>query len=123
MSAERRREPRHRFRLPLTLVWRRRELVVESVDVSFRGILVQTDEKLPERQLVRLRVRLPDGAELAVMGMVVRAVAGCARGPGIAIQLYGLGTEERARWEHFVRGIRVSATRQPPPLAAHVANG
>jgi Tfp pilus assembly protein PilZ len=115
MGVERRRDRRHAFRFPMILSWGREEIVAQSEDVSFRGVFVRTDMPLPERQLVRLRVTLPPaGVELNAMGMVTRRLGpGSDRAPGVGIQFYAMGPEERERWHGFVRYVSALDAAQP----------
>lgn len=110
--AERRRERRYGSGVRLVVLAGGREVAAVSEDVSFSGVFVRVDAPLPERQLVRLRLRLPpEGDELEVMGVVARR-APAARGlpPGVGIRLFALGREQRARWDRFVAGVRGAAS-------------
>jgi Tfp pilus assembly protein PilZ len=109
MVTERRRDRRLQYRVGLVLHAARREIVAQTQDVSFNGILVRTDTPLPLRGLVRLRFTLPsEGDQLEVMGMVARsATAGAS--PGAGIQFYGLSLEHRQRWNRFIRFVAAGA--------------
>lgn len=116
MRLEKRRDRRYPYCERVTLTWGRREFVARSEDVSFNGLLVRTDAPIPERQLVRLSLRLaPDGAEIRLTGMVIRRTRWPRAEPGLAIVLYAVGTLERDRWERFVRlvGSRVADPVNP----------
>lgn len=116
-GAERRRDRRHPCRIRLVVTRSGHDQAVVTEDVSFTGLFFRTDTPIAERQLVRLRLELPDGQELAVMGMVARNVP--ARGglpPGIGIQFYALAPAERKRWFAFVR-----SAASAPAVAVAVA--
>jgi hypothetical protein len=104
--AELRRGDRTAYRLPVTLLRGREEIPLRSEDVSFHGIFLETDEPLPLRHLVRLRLILPPyDRELLAHGMVVRVVPPGnpeGRRPGVGIELYALDRAARTVWGHFV---------------------
>jgi hypothetical protein len=104
--AELRREGRTAYRLPVTLVRGREEIPLRSEDVSYHGLFLETDEPLPLRHLIRLRLLLPPyDRELVAHGMVVHVVpADNAEGKpaGVGVQLYALDRSARAVWGHFV---------------------
>ncbi len=117
---ERRRDRRHPFRVRLVLSRGGQELEAQTEDVSFAGVFIRMDTPLPVRQLVRLKLTLPpEGDALAVMGMVARHFpARDGLPPGVGIQFYSLATEERRRWNHFIRYVVSSSeVTSPIPLA------
>jgi hypothetical protein len=105
-TAELRREGRTAYRLPVTLLRGREEIPLLSEDVSYHGLFLETDDPLPLRHLIRLRLLLPPyDRELVAHGMVVHVVPpGNAEGkrPGVGVQLYALDRAARAVWGHFV---------------------
>jgi len=100
------------------------ELVAQTEDVSFAGIHVRADTLLPERELVRLRLKLlPEGDELAATGMVVRHTpAGEGLPPGMGIQFYALGHPQRDRWNRFIRFVARGRTDPRPSSQLPVAD-
>ena len=105
-TAELRREGRTAYRLPVTLLRGREEIPVRSEDVSFSGLFIETDEPLPLRHLIRLRLLLPPyDRELVAHGMVVHVVPPDnpeGKPPGVGVQLYALDRAARSVWGHFV---------------------
>ncbi len=118
---ERRRDRRHPHRMPIILTRGGQDQVAQTEDVSFAGVFIRMDTPLPARQLVRLRLTLPDGEELSAMGMVARHIpAREGLAPGVGIQFYSLSASDRRRWNEFIR--LVSADRPVPatiPSANH----
>lgn len=119
MDEERRRDRRHPFRVRVVLSAGRHEVVAQTENVSFKGILLRTDLPLSNRQFVRLRITLPpEGDELATAGMVARRfTAKDGVPPGVGVQLYGLAGEQRDRWNRFIQfsGPRPQAAPAPAP--------
>ena len=74
--------------------------------MSYHGLFLETDDPLPLRHLIRLRLLLPPyDRELVAHAMVVHVVPlGNAEGkrPGVGVQLYALDRAARAVWGHFV---------------------
>jgi uncharacterized protein (TIGR02266 family) len=120
-ALERRRDRRHPHRMPIILTRGGQDQVAQTEDVSFAGVFIRMDTPLPARQLVRLRLTLPDGEELSAMGMVARHIpAREGLSPGVGIQFYSLSAVDRRRWNEFIR--LVSAERPIPatiPPARH----
>ena len=109
-TADLRREGRTAYRLPVTLVRGREEIPVRSEDVSYHGLFLETDEPLPLRHLIRLRLLLPPyDRELQAHAMVVHVVpSDNAEGKpaGVGVQLYALDRAARAVWGHFVARVQ-----------------
>jgi hypothetical protein len=101
-----RREARVDARVVVEIQKKRSSVMVETSDVSFRGLFVRTQEPLPLRALVRLRVALPSRM-LEAHAMVVHVVDG----GGAGLQFWGLSGADRAAWDDFVRGL-VQAKRK-----------
>jgi uncharacterized protein (TIGR02266 family) len=120
MDEERRRDRRHPFRVRVVLSAGRHEVVAQTENVSFKGILLRTDLPLSNRQFVRLRITLPpEGDELATAGMVARRfTAKDGVPPGVGVQLYGLAGEQRDRWNRFIQfsGPRPQADASAPSV-------
>ncbi len=111
MGIERRRDRRYPFRIRVVLSGRPKDIVTQTEDVSFNGILVRTDTPLLERHLVRLQLTLPPGdAQLVVTGMVARCLRSWGgRPPGAGIKFYGLAQEDRERWARFIQLVVASS--------------
>ena len=107
--AELRRGGRTAYRLPVTLLRGREEIPLRSEDVSFHGLFLETDDPLPLRHLIRLRLLLPPyDRELVAHGMVVRVVPPDnpeGKPAGVGIELYALDRAARAVWGHFVARV------------------
>lgn len=101
---------------------------VRACDLSTRGLFIKSDRVLPLRRLVRLLIDLDDGGEpLRAMAMVARSVSPDeARAqrtvPGFGVQLYSLGTQDRARWARFlgVLAERYAASAAVGPAPVHL---
>jgi hypothetical protein len=123
-----RRDARISARVPVAVRRVGDALIHHTVDVSFRGLFLETiglDAPPAVRSLVRLRLLLPSGA-VETHGMVVHVVADradCAdrRTAGVGIQFWGLSGAERRAWESFVHVLRRKAESAPAP--AHPADG
>jgi hypothetical protein len=116
---ERRRDRRYPFRLVVVLAKDGKDVTAYTEDVSFTGFFLRVDIPLPDRWLVRLRLKLPpDGDELAVMGMAARqTVARAGLPPGVGILLYSLSAADRKRWNRFIHFV----AEAPPELKAEAA--
>jgi hypothetical protein len=109
-----RREARVEAKVVVEIQRKRSTTMVETADVSFKGLFVRTTDPLPLRSLVRLRIGLPSKT-LEAHAMVVHVVEADEAGAGL--QFWGLSGHDRATWDEFVRGL-VSAKRKlvkPPP--------
>jgi hypothetical protein len=101
-----RREARVEAKVVVEIQRKRSTMMVETADVSFKGLFVRTAEPLPLRSLVRLRIGLPSRL-LEAHAMVVHVVDG----GGAGLQFWGLSGKDRAAWDDFVRGL-VAAKRK-----------
>ncbi len=101
-----RREARVDARVVVEIQRGRSTVMVETSDVSFRGLFLRTTEALPLRSLVRLRIALPSH-RLEAHAMVVHVV----EGDGVGLQFWGLSGQDRKAWDDFVRGL-VQAKRR-----------
>lgn len=116
-----RREARVDVKVPVIVYRARKPVVLETSDVSFRGLFVRTTDPPPLRSLVKLKVALI-GREFEAHAMAVHVVTasssteGDARIPGVGLQFWGLSGQDRTAWDDFVRGL-VHARRGPvrPP--------
>ena len=125
-----RREARVEIRVPVTVYRAKKAISLVTLDVSFKGLFVCTDDPPPLRSLVKLRVCLA-GREFEAHAMAVHVVAPGtsqdrgtlgAHEPGVGLQFWGLSGQDRAAWDDFVRslvhsrpaansGIRIVVTR------------
>jgi Tfp pilus assembly protein PilZ len=124
MSAmnDKRREPRVRFELTVTLTAGRRTWSLTTHDVSYRGMFVAIPDPPRARELVRVDARLPEGVTLTLHGMIAFVTQlgdEMGRPPGAGVQFFGSGGQEHRDWEAFVRQVweeqhrrKVKASRQ-----------
>jgi Tfp pilus assembly protein PilZ len=111
--AHSRRDVRLRARIAAVLTIGKRSFQTMTEDVSLRGVFVHTDSPPSMRQLVRVEVTLPSGAKLTLNAMVVFVLPVAneyRRPPGVGLQLYGVGREQEALWQSFIREL---AAQQP----------
>jgi hypothetical protein len=127
-----RREARVDAKIKVIVVRGRREVPLETSDVSFKGLFLRTGEPPPIRSLLRLRVSLPL-REIEAHAMAVHVAteedvkeaadeAGSAptvattRGAGVGLQFWGLAGPDRVAWDDFVRDLiqkKRAATKKP----------
>jgi hypothetical protein len=92
-----------------------RDLCTE--DISYGGMFVATDVPAPVRDLIRIEVpgvRTRTGEPLRLCAMVAHVVEpGAKRRPGMGLQLYGLGRDERVAWVSFVDKEAAAAPDRP----------
>ena len=103
-NGERRRDVRARVSLPIQVLRRSGVESVEMLDASFRGLFIRTDEVLPERQLVKLRVALPT-RDLEVHAVVVRLVVDGLGRTGVGLRFFALNGQDRVDWESFIGSV------------------
>jgi hypothetical protein len=115
-GANRRRFERYDIRIPAVLMRGRVATAVHTADVSFTGLFLRTQDEVPLRQLVRIKLMPPgETEELHLMGMAVHKVApGGRRPPGVGVLLYGIDPATRARWEAMVQRVRMGLHSPPP---------
>jgi hypothetical protein len=106
-----RREGRVEAKIQVIVVRGKRTIPLETLDVSFKGLFLQTDEPPPVRSLVRLRVRLPTGdIETHAMAVHVSSESGVRDGgssgrAGVGVQFWGLSGPDRMAWDAFIQGL------------------
>jgi len=89
-------------------------------EIGLRGAYVAIPRPRPRRQLLTLTLALPEGGEMDVHCMVVRAVTADearVRGipPGMAVQFYGLSKQAGEQWEKiFFRVLTGRCPRTSP---------
>lgn len=89
-----------------TCVIRRGEMKpVEMLDASYRGLFLRMDEPPPERELVKLLVEMPDGAEIEAHAVVVRHVMDGTGRCGVGLRFFALDGHERSAWESFIGSL------------------
>lgn len=112
-----RRDARMDVRVPVVLIRGKKQIALETSDVSFRGIFVVTTESSQVRALVRLRVELPDH-RFEVHAMVVHVVNNVEAGRhGVGLQFWGLSGHDRNAWESFIRD-QINQRREAAKRAA-----
>lgn len=106
-DGEQRRDERFAFRLPVTLLRGREEIPLRTEDISYQGLFLETNEPLPLRHLIRLRLLLPPfHRELQTFAMAVHIPSG-RRAGGVGVQLYALDRAARTVWSNFVTRVRL----------------
>jgi hypothetical protein len=98
---ERRRDIRARISLPATIVRRGSFESVEMIDASYRGLFLRIEEPPPERELVKLLVKLPT-REITLHAVVVRIVDDMMGYQGVGVRFFALNGQDRADWESFM---------------------
>jgi hypothetical protein len=113
VSQNLRREGRVEARVQVLVVRGRRTIPLETTDVSFKGLFLQTEEPPPVRSLVRLRVKLPHG------DIEAHAMAVHVSGSGVGVQFWGLAGPQRLAWDSFIQELlqvkRSNARKSDPP--------
>ena len=105
-----RRDRRYEARLPVALLSLGGARQVFTRNVSYRGLFLCTELPLPKRQLVAVRVTLPEQDE----DLHTNVVIGAPRPGGVGVSLFGLDGEPRTRWEGFIESLRDRhASREP----------
>lgn len=121
-----RREARVSVRIRVAVIRGRRTVPLETTDVSFKGLFLQTDEPPPLRSLMRLRVSLPSG-DIEAHAMAVHVTTPDdangsdpqlehMRGCGVGVQFWGLAGPDRKAWDDFVRDLiqkKRAVTKRP----------
>lgn len=117
------------MRIPVTVLRAGGDLDRTTCDIGPRGVFISDPHPPAVRQLVRLRLTLPDKSTLTVHGMVthvVRAEGGDPRGPGMGVQLFGVDRDTQTVWWDLVRFFRAiaaeGAARAPGVAGATPAN-
>ena len=96
---------------------------LETSDVSFKGLFLQTDDPPPVRSLMRLRVTLPQREiEAHAMAVHISATNDVSEGrtAGVGVQFWGLAGPDRTAWDDFVRELiqmKRAAVKRPAELA------
>src|SRR5262245_29706619 len=99
-NQERRREPRARVSLSTYVVRRGGQEPVEMVDASYRGLFLRMEHPPQERELIRLRIKLPlRELPLDVHAVVVRLVEDPFGRRGVGLRFFALNGLDRTDWE------------------------
>lgn len=103
-AGERRRAPRYQAHIAVEL---RGGGIghLETIDVSRHGLLVPGDCGLRVGTTVAIAAQLPDGPMRAMAVPVRQVKSDDGEVVATALVLFGVGTELRRRWEHFVSGV------------------
>jgi hypothetical protein len=100
-SPERRRSPRVRAKLPMTLKARDAGSAAQLKDISNLGLCCTFPEPIPEMTLVKVRVEV-DNTEHEIEGAVVRCEKEKGGGWEIAVYFTNMGEGARAGLTDFV---------------------
>jgi len=116
--AEKRRDIRYPARIVARIVRRGEPTELLTNDVSFRGAFLRTDAPPALRQLVKVSLVLPDGAEVSAHAMVVHVVEkGPDRVPGAGLQFWGPVTNPK-EWDQFVHELKAKEKAGLPSARA-----
>jgi hypothetical protein len=100
MGNERRRDVRTLITVPAFVVRRSGTESVQVVDASYRGLFVRMVESPPVRELIKLRITLPNGEQ--DMHAVVMRIVDDDGSPGVGLRFFALNGEAKAEWEAFI---------------------
>lgn len=117
MGAEKRRHDRFYADLPVEVRAGSRRIESHTVDVSYGGLFLCSEDPPPLRQLVTLKIMTlerPGGLEVMAMPVFIdrRGTAGC---PGFGVKLFGLDPDTRKSWETTVARIRTQPDTRVVP--------
>ena len=73
--------------------------MVQSANIGAGGVLLTTDEPLPPRSLLTLRINMPEGGGFTVLGRVVRTAEAQRT---MAVEFVDILPRERARLDAYV---------------------
>ncbi len=73
---------------------------MEVVDASYRGLFIRMSEAPSIRELIKLRISLPNGVQ-EMHAVVMRVVFENGR-PGVGLRFFALNGEPKAEWEAFI---------------------
>lgn len=106
MGKELRREPRVRTDFDVEIETGGQKQMFPTRNASFSGVFVVCEEPFPLRRLVRMRADI--GQEVELLGLVAHTLNAAdahelGKKPGMGINVFGLGPEQREVWNSFVR--------------------
>jgi hypothetical protein len=117
MGIDKRKFERFPARLEVEIRTRGRGQICPSLDVSRHGMFLTTQNPPHERQLLILRIPVPDDQPpIDVMASVVRRHAsggGSELPAGMGINFFALTEENKNRWEAFLAKLRGEVPRSP----------
>ncbi len=117
MGIDKRKFERFPARLEVEIRTRGRGQICPSLDVSRHGMFLTTPNPPHERQLLILRIPVPDDQPpIDVMASVVRRHAsggGSELPAGMGINFFALTEENKNRWEAFLAKLRGEVPRSP----------
>lgn len=123
-GVEKRRDIRYRVRLRAVILKGKDEAVVQTEDISYRGLFLRTDTPPAVRSLIRIKVTLPpNGPDVTVHGMVVHVVepGDPSRVPGAGVQFWGtFDPAQKKLWDELVseqKRVAPEAPRRPVAVA------
>jgi hypothetical protein len=105
----RRREARWMVELPILLELGKRRFDLVTEDVSHGGLFLRFDEPLPLRTLVKVSLLLPPRSSAFQTSARVCHNLPAVRGidaAGLGLELFGLGADDRRRWDAFISHVR-----------------
>lgn len=88
----------------------------ETVDISRNGLFLRVPPGMDAAPLLQLRVHLPGGDPVVVLGRVTRKVGGVLNPgdvPGLGIELMSMAVAHRKRWYNFV----IEQSRHSPQMS------
>jgi len=75
---------------------------VEMLDASYRGLFIRMSDPPSEREVIKLKVELPEGRLLEIHAVVMRRVTDSVGRTGVGLRFFALNGKDRADWEGFV---------------------
>lgn len=88
----------------------------ETVDISRNGLFLRVPPGMEAAPVLQLRVHLPGGDPVVVLGRVTRKVGGVLNPgdvPGLGIELMSMAVAHRKRWDDFV----IEQSRHSPQMS------
>jgi len=113
-EANQRRYMRIDVSLPVQIRNKQGAIEVLTANISRSGVFLRTDTPMPERQLVKLGFKMPDGTPLQVMGMVVHRFLPKDKhpaGPGMGIHFFALSKNDKKTWDRFCLEMEKNSAR------------
>ena len=105
MSIRKRFYARHQISLDVSVREREGWVHYRTVDVSRRGVFLRSEKPSPLNRLLQMRVELPTGTVLDVMGRVRRSLLSVEEGPGgpgMGIEFFVMSQQQQDDWDAFV---------------------
>ena len=100
MSIRQRYYTRHQISLDVSVREQRGWVHYKTVDVSRRGVFLRCESPSPLNRLVQMRVEMPTGVVLDVMGRVRRSLQSRVEGPvgpGMGIEFFVMSPAQQKR--------------------------